>query len=157
ICEIIRDDGAMARLPDLEQFATRHSLRILTIADLIAHRLRTERLVKVVDEQEITLDRTQSRWRAVLFESLPERRRIAALVKGRVDGGEPALCRMHRGELLSDVFSSSAGHGGRLLDEAIGAIERAGSGVIVYLPPERGDGIVLPTSGVDRAPPSSTG
>jgi 3,4-dihydroxy 2-butanone 4-phosphate synthase/GTP cyclohydrolase II len=135
ICEIIRDDGAMARLPDLEVFAARHGLTILTIADLIAHRLRTERLVQIVLDRELVLDRTRTSWRAVLFESLPERRQIVALVKGTLERSVPALCRMHRGALLSDVFSSSAGHGGTLLGNAIDAIESAGSGVVVYLPP----------------------
>ena len=159
ICEIIRDDGTMARLPDLEAFAERHSLRILTIADLIAHRLRTERLVHRIDDREIVLDRTQSAWRALIFESLPERRRIVALVKGSLEPNVPTLCRMHRGQLIADVFSSSAGHGGRLLDEAITAIERAGSGVVVYLPPERGDTQALtlaaePAPAPDASPPT---
>ncbi len=154
ICEIIRDDGTMARLPDLEEFATRHSLRILTIADLIAHRLRTERLVYPIAERELVLDRTGTTWRAVVFESLPEKRQILALVKGQPNPAAPTLCRMHRGELLSDVFSSSAGHGGRLLDEAVGAIERAGVGVVVYLPPERSESIELPRGDGERTLPS---
>jgi len=137
ICEIIRDDGAMARLPDLEEFATRHGLRVLTIADLIAHRLRTERLVHVVAEQEIVLDQTGTSWRAVVFGSLPDQRQVLALVKGQLEPGEPTLCRMHKGALLSDVFSSSVGHGGHLLDRALAAIEQAGKGVVVYLPPDR--------------------
>jgi 3,4-dihydroxy 2-butanone 4-phosphate synthase/GTP cyclohydrolase II len=139
ICEIIRDDGTMARLPDLEAFAARHSLRILTIADLITHRLRTERLVRLIAEQTVTLDRTASTWRALLFESVPERRQIAALVKGQLDPSVPTLCRMHRGALIGDVFSSSAGHGGRTLGDATDAIEREGSGVVVYLLPESGE------------------
>jgi 3,4-dihydroxy 2-butanone 4-phosphate synthase / GTP cyclohydrolase II len=154
ICEIIRDDGTMARLPDLEEFAARHSLRILTIADLIAHRLRTERLVRPIAERELVLDRTGTTWRAVVFESLPEKRQILALVKGQPDPTAPTLCRMHRGELLSDVFSSTAGHGGRLLDEAVSAIERAGVGAVVYLPPERQESIELPRGDGERALPS---
>jgi len=143
ICEIIRDDGAMARLPDLEEFALRHDLRVLTIADLIAHRLRTERLVSIVAEREIVLDATGTAWRAVVFESLPERRQVLALVKGQIEPDRPTLCRMHRGALLSDVFSSSVGHGGRLLEESLRAIEREGSGAVVYLPPERPDAFEL--------------
>jgi 3,4-dihydroxy 2-butanone 4-phosphate synthase/GTP cyclohydrolase II len=145
ICEIIRDDGTMARLPDLEAFAERHSLRILTIADLIAYRLRTERLVRLVAERAVTLDRTESNWRALLFESVPERRQIAALVKGALEPAVPTLCRMHRGALFGDVFSSSAGHGGSTLGEAIDAIERAGSGVVVYLLPEPNERVELAT------------
>jgi 3,4-dihydroxy 2-butanone 4-phosphate synthase/GTP cyclohydrolase II len=143
ICEIIRDDGTMARLPDLEEFSARHGLKILTIADLIAYRLRTERLVRLVSERTITLDRTQTAWRAVLFESVPERRQIAALVKGSLDPSVPTLCRMHRGALIADVFSSSAGHGGQTLGDAIDAIEREGSGIVVYLLPEQGERVEL--------------
>ena len=143
ICEIIRDDGSMARLPDLEEFAERHGLRVLTIADLIAHRLRTERLVHVVAEQEVVLDATGTAWRAVVFESLPDRRQVLALVKGSLEPSRPALCRMHRGALLGDVFSSSLGHGGRLLEESLRAIEREGAGAVVYLPPERPDAFEL--------------
>jgi len=143
ICEIIRDDGAMARLPDLEEFAERHGLRVLTIADLIAHRLRTERLVHVVTEQEVVLDQTGTSWRAVVFGSVPDHKQVLALVKGRIEPGELTLCRMHKGALLSDVFSSSVGHGGQMLDRAIRAIEQAGKGVVVYLPPDRPDSFEL--------------
>ncbi len=154
ICEIIRDDGTMARMPDLEVFAARHSLRILTIADLIAYRLRTERLVRQVAERNVMLDRTQTTWRALVFESVAERRQIVALVKGTLDPAVPALCRMHRGALLGDVFSSSAGHGGKTLGQALDAIERAGSGVVVYLLPEAGEALELGRDGVEPAPSS---
>jgi 3,4-dihydroxy 2-butanone 4-phosphate synthase/GTP cyclohydrolase II len=154
ICEIIRDDGTMARMPDLEEFAARHSLRILTIADLIAYRLRTERLVRQVAERNITLDRTQTPWRALVFESVAERRQIVALVKGRLEPTVPTLCRMHRGALVGDVFSSSAGHGGRTLGAAIDAIERAGSGVVVYLLPEGSEAPELGRDGAEPVPSS---
>jgi 3,4-dihydroxy 2-butanone 4-phosphate synthase/GTP cyclohydrolase II len=136
ICEIIRDDGAMARMPDLETFAARHGLRILTIADLISYRLQTERLVARVLEGEIALDRTGSTWRSIVFEAEHGRRQILALVKGELQRNEPTLCRMHAGSTLADVFSSTARDGGKHLDEAIDAIEREGCGVIVYLPPQ---------------------
>ena len=152
ICEIIRDDGTMARLPDLEEFSARHGLKILTIADLIAYRLRTERLVRLVSERTVTLDRTGTTWRAVLFESVPERRQIAALVKGNLDPSVPTLCRMHRGSLMADVWSSSAGHGGRTLGDAIDAIEREGSGIVVYLLPEPGERVELAPA-APSAPP----
>lgn len=141
ICEIIRDDGEMARLPDLENFASRHGLAILTVADLIAYRLQTEALVKRVVEREVVLDRTGTAWKAVLFESEIDARRVLALVKGEL--GETALCRLQRGSLLSDVFSSSVAQGGHALAESIGAIERAGSGVVVYLPPHLPLGVEL--------------
>lgn len=138
VCEIINDDGTMARMPDLEGFATRHGLKILTIADLIAYRLQTERQVEHVMDGEIVLDRTGTPWRAMVFEALLDRRQILACVKGEVNGEDPVLCRMHSGSTLGDVFSSTAAEGGRNLGEAIDMIEKAGRGVIVYLPP-RGD------------------
>jgi 3,4-dihydroxy 2-butanone 4-phosphate synthase/GTP cyclohydrolase II len=138
VCEIIKDDGTMARMPDLELFATRHGLKILTIADLIAYRLQTERQVEHMVEGDVLLDRTGTSWRAVVFEALLDRRQILACVKGEISGDEPVLCRMHSGSTLGDVFSSPAAEGGRNLVEAIDMIEEAGRGVIVYLPP-RGD------------------
>jgi 3,4-dihydroxy 2-butanone 4-phosphate synthase/GTP cyclohydrolase II len=141
ICEIIRDDGEMARLPDLERFAERHGLCILTIADLIAYRLQTEALVRRIAEREVVLDRTGTTWRAVLFESELDERRVLALVKGQP--GETTLCRMQRGSLLSDVFSSSVANGGQALAESLSAIESEGSGVVVYLPPQDALGVEL--------------
>jgi len=153
ICEIIRDDGEMARFPDLEVFAERHGLQILTVADLIAYRLQTERLVRRLGEREVTLDRTGSTWRALLFEDILEGRRIVALVKGTPSPDRPTLCRMHRGSLLSDLFSSTLGAGGTVLGASIDAIESAGAGVVVYLPPESPPGTELLDS-ADLSPPS---
>ncbi|HEX6276505.1 MAG TPA: 3,4-dihydroxy-2-butanone-4-phosphate synthase [Polyangiaceae bacterium] len=141
ICEIIRDDGEMARLPDLERFAERHGLCILTIADLIAYRLQTEALVRRIAEREVVLDRTGTTWKAVLFESELDERRVLALVKG--EPGETTLCRMQRGSLVSDVFSSSIANGGQALAESLSAIENEGSGVVVYLPPQDPLGVEL--------------
>jgi 3,4-dihydroxy 2-butanone 4-phosphate synthase/GTP cyclohydrolase II len=154
ICEIIRDDGEMARLPDLENFARRHSLAILTIADLIAYRLQTETLVRRVVDRQIMLDRTKTAWRAVLFESELDDRRVLALVKGEVKESAATLCRMHRGSLLSDVFSSSVADGGHALAESLLAIERQGSGVIVYLPPQEAPGVELENDDATDPPPS---
>jgi len=136
ICEIIKDDGTMARMVDLEEFARKHGLRILTIADLISYRLQTEHLVSRLSEGEITLDRTGTVWRAIVFEALLEKRQILALVKGEPDAARATLCRMHAGSTMGDVFSSTSGDGAKHLDEAIDAIEHEGSGVIVYLPPQ---------------------
>ncbi len=155
ICEIIRDDGEMARLPDLEAFAERHGLRILTVADLIAHRLQTERLVRLLGEREMVLDHTGTPWRALLFESELDGRRLMAFVKGSPSPARPTLCRMHRGSLLADVFSSSLGAGGRMLEASLDAIERDGVGVVVYLPPDDAPGQELVTPD-DAAPFSVT-
>jgi 3,4-dihydroxy 2-butanone 4-phosphate synthase/GTP cyclohydrolase II len=138
ICEIIREDGTMARMPDLEEFAGQHDLRILTIADLISYRLQTERLVRVLGEAEIQMDRTGTTWRSLVYASTVDERQILALVKGDISGDAPVLCRMHAGSTLGDTFSSTRSEGRRNLLLSIDAIEAEGRGVIVYLPP-RGD------------------
>ncbi len=138
ICEIMNEDGTMARMPDLEIFAKRHEMRILTIADLIQYRLQTERLVRRTAEHDITLDQTGTRWRAVVYEVRTNKRQFLALVKGEPSPETPTLTRMHSGSTLADTFASTAKDGGANLREAIATIEAEGRGVIVYLPP-RGD------------------
>ena len=135
ICEIMNEDGSMARMPDLEVFGKKHNLRILSIADLIQYRLQTERLVHRVSEHEIVLDETQTRWRAVAYEVSTDGRQFLALVKGTLDAKVPTLCRVHAGSSVADLFASTPSEGGRNLRAAIRAIEREGRGVVVYLPP----------------------
>jgi 3,4-dihydroxy 2-butanone 4-phosphate synthase/GTP cyclohydrolase II len=143
ICEIMNDDGTMARKPDLERFGERHGLAILTIADLIQYRMQTERLVRRVGEQRLTLDVTGTEWKAIVYEVTTEPRQFLALVKGDLAGPEPVLARVHGGSVLSDVFSSTESDGGKNLREALVAIERAGRGVCVYLPSVRDLGTEL--------------
>jgi 3,4-dihydroxy 2-butanone 4-phosphate synthase/GTP cyclohydrolase II len=134
ICEIMRDDGSMARLPDLEVFAQKHGLRIVTIADLIQYRLQTERLVRRVAQGTIRLDETGTEWNTAIYESSTDGRQFVALTKGDL-GGAPVLCRMHSGSTIGDIFASTPRDGGRNLREAIRRIEAERRGVIVYLPP----------------------
>ena len=159
ICEIMNDDGSMARMPDLEKFGQRHDLLIVTIADLIQYRLQTERMVKRVAERQVTLDATGTEWRAVAFElgplgpstSFPRtetpvdphaphgglgRRELLALIRGDVSGDAPVLCRMHAGSMLGDLFAESGK--GRTLRDSILRIENEGRGIIVYFPPREG-------------------
>ncbi len=136
ICEIMNDDGSMARMPDLERFAADHGLMLLTIADLIQYRLQTERLVRRVSETPLTLDATGTEWRAIAFEIQGEARQFLALVKGEVDGGEPVLARVHSGSLVADVFSSTPSDGGANLRESLRIIEAEGRGVVLYIPPQ---------------------
>jgi 3,4-dihydroxy 2-butanone 4-phosphate synthase / GTP cyclohydrolase II len=139
ICEIMNEDGTMARMPDLERFAHKHGLRILTIADLIQYRLFTERLVRRVSEAQVTLDQTGTEWRAVVYETgIDGERQFLVLVKGDVTGGPPVLCRVHTGSTVADVFAATPRDGGRHLREAIAQIEAAGRGALVYIAP-RGD------------------
>jgi 3,4-dihydroxy 2-butanone 4-phosphate synthase/GTP cyclohydrolase II len=137
ICEIMNDDGTMARKADLERFAERHGLLILRIAELIQYRMQTERLVRRVAEHTLTLDVTGTAWQAIVYEVTTEARQFLALVKGDLRGTEPVLARVHGGSTLSDIFSSTESEGGKNLREALVAIERAGRGVCVYLPGQR--------------------
>ncbi len=136
ICEIMNDDGTMARMPDLEVFARQHGMRLLSIADLIQYRLQTERFVRRVGEFEVVLDQTRTPWRLITFSVLPNGREFAALVKGKPPR-DNTLCRVHRGNLLQDLFCSRGDSGGRLLRDAIDRIEREGSGVVIYIPSDR--------------------
>jgi 3,4-dihydroxy 2-butanone 4-phosphate synthase / GTP cyclohydrolase II len=135
ICEIMKEDGSMARMPDLEVFAKKHDLRIVTIADLIQYRLQTERLVRRTAHGALRLDETGNEWKATVYESSTDHRQFVALTRGEIDGETPILCRMHSGSTIADVFSSTPRDGGKNLREAIRRIEQAGRGVIVYLPP----------------------
>ena len=135
ICEIMREDGEMARMPDLEIFGKTHGLRIVTIADLIQYRLQTERLVRRVATGTIRLDETGTDWVAHVYESGTDNRQFVALTKGELARASRVLCRMHSGSTMGDVFASTTRDGGRHLREAIRRIEAERCGVIVYLPP----------------------
>jgi 3,4-dihydroxy 2-butanone 4-phosphate synthase/GTP cyclohydrolase II len=134
ICEIMNDDGTMARMQDLEAFSAQHGIRILTIADLIAYRLQTESIVRRLSAVEIVLERTRSRWNAVVYEDEIEHQQLLALVKGRPSQVDAVLCRVHHGSTLADAFGVPV-TGRTSLTAAVDAIEREGVGVIVYLPP----------------------
>jgi 3,4-dihydroxy 2-butanone 4-phosphate synthase/GTP cyclohydrolase II len=138
ICEIMNDDGTMARMPDLERFADKHGLRILSIADLIRYRLFTERLVRRLSEASLVLDQTGTEWRGIVYGTTIDDRQFLALVKGDVSGGPAPLCRVHTGSTVGDTFAATPRDGGRHLREAIGQIESAGRGALLYIAP-RGD------------------
>jgi 3,4-dihydroxy 2-butanone 4-phosphate synthase/GTP cyclohydrolase II len=132
ICEIMNDDGSMARMPDLVAFAQRHGLKLGTIADLIGHRRRTERLVRRVAEGHID-HAVGGEWRLVVYTNTLEYSEHLALVKGDVSGpagGGPPLVRMHAANLLHDIV---AGGGARDLHAAMAMIAEAGRGVVVVL------------------------
>ncbi len=129
ICEIINDDGSMARLPDLVSFAQRHNLKLGTIADLIAYRRTNEKLVKRV-EQGMATAANGGNWRLYAFESKVDKLEYLAVVKGDISGEEPVLVRMHGIDLISEVLG---GEHFKALHGAIAQIEAAGRGVIVVL------------------------
>jgi 3,4-dihydroxy 2-butanone 4-phosphate synthase/GTP cyclohydrolase II len=129
ICEIMNDDGNMARLPDLVAYAQRHNLKLGTIADLISHRRRTEKLVKRAETGLVT-DPDGVTWKMIAYESLVDKVEHLALVKGDVGGPEPVLVRMHAIDTISDIL------GGTHLASLHGAmaqIKNAGRGVVVLI------------------------
>jgi 3,4-dihydroxy 2-butanone 4-phosphate synthase / GTP cyclohydrolase II len=136
ICEIMNDDGTMARLPDLQRFAAQHELQIVTIADLIRYRLETEKLVQRRADFPIRLDATGTEWQAVIYETSVGAGPFLALVKGAPTSLPATACRVHSGALLGDVFGSETLEGRRHLRHALEHIERLGHGVVVYLPPK---------------------
>jgi 3,4-dihydroxy 2-butanone 4-phosphate synthase/GTP cyclohydrolase II len=135
ICEVMNDDGTMARMPDLERFATTHGLRILSIADLIAYRLQIEQLVRRVDSGTVVLPPKQLTWRVHVYETAGEQgmNQMLALTLGEIDAS-PTLVRVQVGSVLGDVFG--ARFGTRVVaNEAVWRIEQEGKGVILYIPP----------------------
>ena len=133
ICEIMKDDGEMARLPDLIGFAKEHDLKIASIADLIAWRRRNESLVQRTVESAITT-RIGGDWRMVIYANTVSNIEHIALVKGDISAGDPVLVRMHALDLMADLLGAvSEKRAGDELATAMAAIAKAGCGVIVVL------------------------
>ncbi len=141
ICEIKKPDGEMARLPDLQEFCAVHDLRILTIADLIAHRRRTESLVR--REASARLPTRYGEFTAHAYETTVDSKPYLALVMGSVDPGQPTLVRVHSGCMTGDILGSRRCDCGAQLDRALERIAREGSGVLLYLQGHEGRGIGL--------------
>lgn len=141
ICEILNEDGTMARLPELREFATKHGLRIGTIESLIEYRRRAEKLVERIETIEMPTD--FGTFDLVLYASkLHPSEQHLALVKGEIDPTEPVLVRVHSECLTGDVFGSRRCDCGTQLHSALAQIEEAGKGVLVYMRQE-GRGIGL--------------
>jgi 3,4-dihydroxy 2-butanone 4-phosphate synthase/GTP cyclohydrolase II len=140
ICEIAGDDGEMARLPALLEFASRHDLLVTTITDLIAYRRRTERLVERVSDAPLPLD--TGVWRAVGYHDVDSNQHLA-LVLGEVRGCPGALVRVHSECLTGDVFGSRRCDCGNQLALALEMIAAEGRGAVVYLRGHEGRGIGL--------------
>jgi 3,4-dihydroxy 2-butanone 4-phosphate synthase/GTP cyclohydrolase II len=131
ICEIMGDDGSMARMEDLFAFAQLHNLRIGTIRDLIAYRLKKDRLVEETAQARFD-SRWGGSWTAKTFINKASGTEQIALVKGHVDPARPTLVRMHALSLFADAFAEDGGRGG-LLEGAMKAIAEEGAGVIVVI------------------------
>ncbi len=141
ICEIMNDDGTMARMPDLIEFAREHQLKIVTVADLIEYRLRHERLVRAAGECTLPT-RAGGDWRAIVYENDIDHVDHMALVKGEVREDQEVLVRVHSECLTGDAFGSLRCDCGEQLEAAMKMIENEGTGVILYMRQE-GRGIGL--------------
>jgi 3,4-dihydroxy 2-butanone 4-phosphate synthase / GTP cyclohydrolase II len=141
ICEVMREDGEMARVPDLAAYCAKHRLKMITIADLIAYRRRHDKLVERV--VSTTLPTAFGEFTAVGYRSLVDEKHHVALVKGDVDGIEEVLVRVHSECLTGDVFHSLRCDCGEQLESALAMIETEGRGVLLYLAQEgRGIGLL---------------
>ncbi len=141
ICEIMNDDGTMARVPDLVGYCERHGLKMVTVADLVAYRRRHDKLVERV--VSTNLPTAFGEFVAVGYRSLVDNKHHVALVKGAVEGKSDVLVRVHSECLTGDVFHSLRCDCGEQLESALGMIEREGMGVLLYLSQEgRGIGLL---------------
>ena len=131
ICEIMNDDGSMARVPELTRFAKRHKLLLITIADLIQYRLRNEALIRRVAAAALPTDHGE--FRVLAYESLIDRETHVALVKGEIGDGRDVMVRVHSRCLTGDVFHSARCDCGAQLETAMVRIAREGRGVLLYL------------------------
>ncbi len=142
ICEIMKDDGTMARMPDLEEFAAQHDLRICTIADLVAYRLRQDILVHREVEARIPTEHAGV-FTAIVYTNDVDAHEHLALVKGDITRCDKVLVRVHSECLTGDVFGSSRCDCGLQLNAAMQMVEQEGAGVILYMRQEgRGIGLV---------------
>ena len=141
ICEIMNEDGTMARMPQLEKFSMTHKTLIITIADLIKYRLKHERLVKKVEEAE--LPTKYGDFRVSVFEDAIHKETHVALVKGEIKSNDPILVRAHSQCLTGDTFASLRCDCGEQLHQAMEMINKEGKGVILYILNQEGRGIGL--------------
>ena len=142
ICEIMNDDGSMSRMPELRTFARQHGLKICTVADLVAYRLKNEHLVRMVADAKLP-SRYGGDWRVVAFENDVDKLDHIALVKGEIMVDQPVLVRVHSECLTGDVMGSMRCDCGEQLHKAMELIDKEGSGVILYMRQEgRGIGLI---------------
>ncbi|NCQ18060.1 MAG: bifunctional 3,4-dihydroxy-2-butanone-4-phosphate synthase/GTP cyclohydrolase II, partial [Ignavibacteria bacterium] len=140
LCEILQDNGEMARTPQLIELAEKFNLKVLTVKDLIQYRIKKESLVEKITE--INLPTSKGNFRMFLFQNKVEKKEHLALVKGEIDSSKPVLVRMHSECLTGDVFHSLRCDCHDQLNRAIEMIEEEGVGVVVYMRQE-GRGIGL--------------
>jgi 3,4-dihydroxy 2-butanone 4-phosphate synthase / GTP cyclohydrolase II len=145
ICEIMNDDGTMARVPELVEFCRLHELKLVTVADLIRHRMRHERHMRRVAEG--TLPTRYGEFRMIVYTSDADEELHVALVRGELEGDPPPLVRLHSHCLTGDAFGSTACDCRDLIEHSLERIAEEGRGVFVYLH-HRGRGFGIDTAGV---------
>jgi 3,4-dihydroxy 2-butanone 4-phosphate synthase/GTP cyclohydrolase II len=142
ICEIMDEDGTMARMPALEKFSKEHNIKICTIADLIEYRMRTESFVRRAAETVVPTF-IAGDFKAIVYENDVDELLHIAMVKGEIDSSKPVLVRVHSECLTGDIFGSLRCDCGEQLHKAMKMIEKEGSGVLLYIRQEgRGIGLV---------------
>ncbi|MFZ5775862.1 MAG: bifunctional 3,4-dihydroxy-2-butanone-4-phosphate synthase/GTP cyclohydrolase II [Thermodesulfobacteriota bacterium] len=141
ICEIMKDDGTMARMPDLEVFAEKHGLKIATIADLVAYRTREDKLVHRAAQTK--LPTRFGEFKAIVYTNDVDEHEHVALVKGEIKPGMEVMVRVHSACLTGDVFGSKRCDCGGQLHSAMRMVDKEGCGVVLYMQQEgRGIGLV---------------
>lgn len=141
ICEVVNDDGTMARMPDLKKFAQKHDLKLITIKDLIEYRLQNESLVQKKAETKLATE--YGDFDLHIYKSETDGKEHVALTMGKIDSDQPVLTRVHSECLTGDIFSSKHCDCGSQLDCALKKISEKGSGVLLYMRQEgRGIGLI---------------
>jgi len=135
ICEIMKDDGTMARQPDLMKFARKHNLKVVTIADLIQHRLNYDSLVYRAAEAPLPT-RVGGQFRAIVYNTHVDQSEHLALIKGEISPKEETLVRVHAKYVPGDVFGFEFLNTGAVIQRSMEIIRKEGKGVILYLQPE---------------------
>ena len=143
ITELMKPDGTMARMPDIERFATEHNIKIITVEQLIAYRRRNEKLVARRVEAVIPIGENQDLWKLYAYEDVLRHENHLALVLGEIDPAKPVLLRAHSECLTGDIFGSLRCDCGAQLHAAMKTIAQDGTGVILYIRHQEGRGIGL--------------
>ena len=141
ICEVLNEDGTMARMPQLEAVSRAHGIPILTIADLIRYRMKTETLVRKACEAD--LPTKSGHFRVAVFEDIIHHEQHVAILKGEIRPGEPTLIRVHSQCLTGDTFGSARCDCGDQLRRSLELVEKEGRGVVLYILNHEGRGIGL--------------
>ena len=151
LVEILNEDGTMARLPQLIEISKKHNLKLISIKDLVAYRMATERIVR--KEFETNLDTKYGHIRAVAYKQLTTNDTHLVLIKGNISQHKEVLVRAHSSSESSDIVAYLFGQGGKIVEDSLKKIEEEGAGVFLYMRQgEKGDGIVNKLKEIDDDP-----